>query len=326
MAKEFFQPSGADAVKIGGWKKWAILAGVAVFFIIFSPVTCVGKTERGVKVTLGAVQDGVYQPGPVFHWPIIEEVKTFSTVPNKIEVEIPVDKNGAITTDNQTVGTTFDVYWQYDQARICEIARNYSGSGVADLINTNTKSAIKAVIGTYTIFDLAPKQTEATGKIAGMLIENTAKYPVKIVDVKAINYDWSDEFDKAIATTQKLKQEVLQKEQEVSKATLDYQKQVAEAEAQKKVTIANAEAQKEAAIAESQGELESAKLKRDAKIAEGEGIRKYNDLVAVNWGIELKKLELEIEMARVTKWDGHYVPAQNFTPLPLNIKAGVQGD
>ena len=326
MAKDFFQPSGSGAVKTGGWKKWAIIAVVVVFFVIFSPVTCVGKTERGVKVTMGAVQDGVYAPGPVFHWPMIEEIKTFSTVPNKIEVQIPVDKNGAITTDNQTVGTTFDVYWKYDETRICEIARNYVGTGVGDLINTNTRSAIKAVIGTYTIFDLAPRQTEATNKIAAMLTENTSKYPVRIVDVKAINYDWSDEFDTAIATTQKLKQEVLQKEQEVSKATLDYQKQVAEAEAKKKVTIANAEASKEATIAESQGALESAKLRRDAKIAEGEGIKKYNDMVSTNWNIELKKLEIQLEMARVAKWDGHYVPAQNFTPLPLNIKAGVQGD
>ena len=317
MAKEFF---GAveQAPKSGKWKIWAGLAAVLVFFIIFSPVTCVGKTERGVKVTLGAVQEGVYPSGPVFHWPVIEEIKTVSIAPTKLTVEIPVDKNGAITTDNQTVGTTFDVYWQYDETKVCDIMRKYTATGVTDLIATNTKSAIKNVIGSYTIFDLAQKQTETTSKIMGMLAANVDKYPVKIVDVKCINYNWSEDFDKAIATTQKLKQEVLQKEQDVSKATLDYQKQVAEAEAQKKVTIANAEADKAAAIAKAQGELEAAKLQRDAKIAEGEGIKKFNDMIAVNWGIELRKRELEIELARVEKWNGQYVPAQNFTPIPLN--------
>lgn len=322
MAKEFFGGESGSSGS-GKWKKWAIFACVLIFLIIFSPVTCVGKTERGVKVRLGAVQEGVYQAGPVIHWPVIEEIKTVSMAPTKLTVEIAVDKNGAITTDNQTVGTTFDVYWKYDENKACDIQRNYTSTGVVDLIDTNTKSAIKNVIGSYTIFDLAQKQTETTGKIMEMLVANVAKYPVKIVDVKCINYNWSDDFDKAIATTQKLKQEVLQKEQDVSKATLEYQKQVAEAEAQKKVTIANAEAAKEAVIAKAQGDLEAAKLQRDAKIAEGEGIKKFNDLIATNWGIELKKRELEIRLAEVKQWNGQYVPAQNFTPIPLSTSGMI---
>ena len=307
MPKYFERESRTDSAKTGAIvKKIVIIAAAILLALICNPVSCVNASERGLKFRFGEVQNKVYNPGIVTHIPFIEEVKTYSIVPNKELVSIDVGKDGAITTDNQTVGTKFEVYWRLDEARLLEYAKSYSTERLAEIISMNTKSAIKTVIGSYTIFDLAAKQQETTGKVAKLILDNTAKYPVIIVDVKNTNYDWSDDFDEAIKTTQKLKQEVLQKEQDVSKQTLEYQKQVAEAEAQKKVVIANAE-----------GQLEAAKLAKEAKIAEGEGIKRYNELVAVNWNIELKKMELDIEKTRVEKWDGHYVSNNNYGPIPV---------
>ena len=315
MPKYFEQESKTDSSSAGSVIKMIVIT-VAVLFValIFNPVSCVNASERGLKFRFGEVQNKVYMPGIVTHIPFIEQVKTYSIVPNKEIVAIDVGKDGAITTDNQTVGAKFEVYWRLDEAKLLDYARSYSNERLAEIISMNTKSAIKTVIGTYTIFDLASRQQETTGKVANLIFDNTSKYPIIVVDIKNTNYDWSDDFDEAIKTTQKLKQEVLQKEQDVSKQTLEYQKQVAEAEAQKKVVIANAEAQ-----------LAAAKLSKEAKIAEGEGIKRYNELVAMNWNIELKKMELEIEKARVERWDGHYVPAQNFTALPLGTTSGVIG-
>jgi len=298
-------------------KKVAIGLGIILLALILNPVSCVGKSERGIKLRLGAVQDGVLLPGVALKIPVIESIDTYSIVPNKEIISIPVGNEGAITTDNQTIGATFEVYWKYKDTRIAEIAREYTNARLTELISTNTKAAIKSTIGSYTIFDLASKQTIITSGVLNILKENTAKYPVEIVEVRNTNYTWSDDFDKAIKETQKMKQEVLQKEQEVSKATLEFSKQVAEADAKRKVTETQAEAKMNATIIEARGALESAKLNKQAKIEEGLGIKSFNESLAANLSTELKLRELSNELARIEKWDGKYVSVQNYTPIPI---------
>lgn len=101
-------------------------------------------------------------------------------------------------------------------------------------------------------------------------------------------------------------QQVKQKEQELL---------IAEQEAQKQVKVA--EATKTALITQAEGDKEAAALRADAKALEGEGIRKYNEAVALNWGIELKKIELENERLRINRWNGVYVPTNNYGPIPV---------
>ena len=135
-----------------------------------------------------------------------------------------------------------------------------------------------------------------------------AEYPIEITEVKILNYDWSDVFDAQIEQTMTKTQEVKGKAQELL---------IAEQEAQK--VVKTAEANKQALITEAEGEKEAARLNAEAKALEGEGIRKYNQSVQANMNLELKIRELEIAKIKAERWNGQYVPTNNYGPIPVQL-------
>jgi hypothetical protein len=94
-------------------------------------------------------------------------------------------------------------------------------------------------------------------------------------------------------------------------------------QAEQELLITQQNAQKK--VKEAEADKQATQLQAEAKALEGEGIRKYNDSVATNWDIELKKLQLQIELKRVEKWNGIYVPNNMYGPIPVNTSGGVQG-
>jgi regulator of protease activity HflC (stomatin/prohibitin superfamily) len=262
----------------------------------------------------GAVKDGVLQPGIQTHVPLLEKIQKYSIVPSEIKMEIPVGAAGAITKDNQTVGVVVTAFWKYDEDLVTDIARNYTEDRIKTIIKSTGEAAVKNTIGQYTIFDLAVAQSEITDKIKNIVTASLNQYPVVLTDVKLTNYDWSNEFDLQIQETMNRAQQVRQKEQELETAKLEAQKQVAVAQAGRDATVARAE-----------GEKIRVTLEAEAKVLEGEGIRKYNDAISQNLNIELRLRELEIEKIRVEKWDGKYVPNNMYGPIPLNSQGGIQG-
>jgi regulator of protease activity HflC (stomatin/prohibitin superfamily) len=296
-----------------------VKAGIAVLVLVLAvvlcnPLSCVGPNQRGVKILFGAVKESVLLPGIQTHIPLAERIQKYSIVPAEIKMEIPVGAQGAITKDNQTVGVIVTAFWRYAEDRIPEIAKSYTEDRLKTIIKSTGEAAVKNAIGQYTIFDLAISQTEITEKIKTSIISSLGQYPITLTDVKLTNYDWSDEFDRQIAETMNRAQQVRQKEQELETAKLESQKQVAVAQAERDATIAKAE-----------GEKQRVALEAEAKVLEGEGIRKYNEAIAQNLNIEISLRELEIEKIRVERWDGKYVPNNMYGPIPVNTQGGIQG-
>lgn len=303
-------------------------AGVIIVLIIvgimLNPFVIVGPTERGVVVELGKVQDQVLQPGLHMRNPVIQEIKTYTVTPFEFDFTIAVGKDGAITSDNQTIGAKLNLYWSYKPEEVTTIARQYSKESLESILQSSLIASVKATLGKYTIFDLAKNQTKLSNEALAELKDLTAKYPILITQLNLTNFDWSDSFDKNIEETQNKAQQVNQKEQELKIADLESQKQVKIAESQRNALIAKAEGEKQQQILIAQGELEATKLKAEAKVLEGEAIRKYNEKIAQNLNVQVKLKELENEAARIAKWNGEYVPTNNYGPIPVQT-GGIQG-
>lgn len=212
----------------------------------------------------------------------------------------------AITKDNQTVGTTVTVFYKYNIGKISDIYREYGMTQIENITFKTVLESFKKVIGTYTIFEIANNQQDIITKMIESVKAESAKYPITITDVKITNFDWSDKFDAQIEATMARAQEVKQKEQELL---------VTENEANKRVK--EAEATKQSMIKEAEGEYESAKIRAQAKILEGEGIRKYNESIAKNLNVEIKLKELEIQKIQAERWNGTRVPTYWYAPIPI---------
>lgn len=284
---------------------WVVALIVLIIIAVNRPFATVDSSERGIVYRLGAVQDEVLTEWFHVLTPFFDSVKMVPIVPTALDVNVPVDAQWAITKDNQTIGVDMTMFYKYDENQLVNIAKNYGFDMIKSKIQRDLNEAFKQVIGTYTIFDVASKQEEIRTLVLSGFINKIGEYPVIIDDVKITNYDWSQSFDDQIAMTMQIAQEAKQQEQQLKKVEIEAQQQVAKAEANKQAEALNAEAMR----------------------LKWEGIRDYNAAITANpknMELELKLKQLEIEKLRVEKWNGVYVPINNYGPIPVSTNTSNQ--
>jgi len=281
------------------WLKWLIgLFVTVVLLVAFRPFTTVKSTERGVVYKFGAVNSKL---GEWLHFviPFVESVKKIPITPQEMDLELPVAENGAITKDNQTIGANISIFYRFNDAEILDLAKNYGVDIVKQKVQKDTLEAFKQAIGQNTIFDVAQNQEKIRSQVKKMTNEKIGEYPVVIDDIKISNYDWSEEFDNQIASTMKIAQEAKQQEQQLKKVEIEAQQAVKKAEANKEAERLNAEAME----------------------LKGKGVRAYNDAITSNqrnMELEIQLKKLEIEKIKAEKWNGQYVPINNYGPIPVS--------
>ena len=68
---------------------------------------------------------------------------------------------------------------------------------------------------------------------------------------------------------------------------------------------------------EAETALEVAQLQAEAKKVEADALAYYNEKVAENLEVELELKKLEVEKARVEKWNGQYVSTYQYGAIPV---------
>ena len=289
------------------WLKWLIGLFIAVVvLVVFRPFTTVKSTERGVVYKFGAVNSKLWE-GLHFIIPLVESVKKIPITPQEMDLELPVAENGAITKDNQTIGANISIFYKFNDAEILDLAKNYGVDIVKQKVQKDTLEAFKQAIGQNTIFDVAQNQEKIRSQVKKMTNEKIGEYPVVIDDIKISNYDWSEEFDNQIASTMKIAQEAKQQEQQLKKVEIEAQQAVKKAEANKEAERLNAEAME----------------------LKGKGVRAHNDAITSNqrnMELEIQLKKLEIEKIKAEKWNGQYVPINNYGPIPVSRNRANQGE
>jgi regulator of protease activity HflC (stomatin/prohibitin superfamily) len=300
--------------------KGLIPAIVIIILVIFVwPFSIVKATERGIRYMFGEATNNVLEPGIHVHTPFVGEIRTWSIVPNKLAIDIPIDNGGAISKDNQIIGARLIVYWNYDESRVYEAATKYTGKAIENMLASQANASIKTVIGSYTIFDLAANQETIGSRVMESMVKQVTSYPIQLTQLNISNFDWSPEFDTQIQATMNAAQQVKQAEQKANIAEQENRRLSIEAEAQAKAQIARAEGELRQSELNAQARIIRANAERDARIAEGEGIRQYNQLIAQNLQTEIRLRELEIELERAKRWNGVEIP----TYLPLTPAGGI---
>ena len=282
-----------------------VFAGIIFALLIWlcnNSCSIVNANERAIKVKLGQVVGDTLQPGVVVHTPFITQVKTYSIVPKTYEVTFSCGNDGAITRDMQTVGSTVVVRYAYDENRIVDIVKRYTDTQIQSAMKDNVKASLKETVGGYSIYDLVEKQNEVTTKVAAAVLDRMTDYPITISQTTITNWDWSDDFDRQIKETANRAQEVKKAEQDLK---------LAETNAQKQVKVAEAN-------------LQAEKLNAEAERVKADATAYANAKMAQNLNVEIKLKELENERLRIEKWDGHYVPTNNYGPIPVQ-SGSIQG-
>lgn len=289
---------------------WILFSALFLFSL---GATIINSDARGLKFTLGAISEKPLSPGLHFNVPFIQHIKKVTIQPIEVNFEVSVGADGAITKDNQTIGAQITFFYVYKENELPIMWKSFGEEKIKSITMKSVSESFKAQVGKHDIFVLPISQDSIRIKTLRQARGMMKNYPIELTELKINNYDWSDDFDAQIKETMNRSQQVKQKEQELLITEQEAQKKVKEAEAEKTASITRAEGEKAAAV-----------LKAEAKAAEGEGIRKYNESIARTIEIQLKLRQLDIEEKRVDKWDGHYVPNNNYGPIPVQ-SGNIQG-
>lgn len=298
-------------------KTMIVIGAIAVIIITMTMAgfDTIQQRERGVEYFLGKRVGEKIMPGVKWHAPFVSEIKKYPITPKNAGIKFSYGQDAAVTKDMQSIGLEANITYKYDEANILRIADEFGDSIIEDTFKRNLAPAVKTVIGKYSIYDVTAQQDEITKEVQTEFTRIMAELnmPVIIMKVSVSNFDWSPDFDRSIQQTMQSAQEAKKAEQDLKIVEVNSQKRVKEANAELEAQKLKAEAMRVTA----QGEA-------DSKRIEGQGIADYNKSIASNQQLELKLKELEIERLRVAKWDGHYVPTNNYGPIPIQ-QGGMQG-
>ncbi len=214
---------------------------LVVIVIAASSFVIVQAGHTGVVVTLGKVDDTVWQEGLHFKIPIIQEVVMIDNRITKLEVDTE-----AFSKDLQTVSTTLAINYRVDTSKSYSIYKNIGKDYEAVLVIPAVNEVLKSTTALYTAEESVTNRTLVSDGLIEGLNEKLNEIGLFVTDVNIINFDFSEAYITAIEEKQVAQQQLLKAETEKQTAITN-----AEAEAEATKIRAEAEAEANRILAES---------------------------------------------------------------------------
>ncbi|MCD7803775.1 MAG: prohibitin family protein [Oscillospiraceae bacterium] len=214
-----------------------ILIAIVVIIILANCITVVSAGHTGVLVTLGKVEDNVFQEGLHFKAPFIQEVIEIDNRITKLEVSTE-----AFSKDLQTVSTTLAINYRVDTSMSYSIYKNVGSDYEMVLITPAVNEVLKATVSQYTAEESVTNRTLISDGLLEGLNEKLNDSGLYITDVNIIDFDFSEAYITAIEEKQVAQQQLLK------------------AETEKETTITNAEAEAEAMKIQAEAEAEANRI------------------------------------------------------------------
>lgn len=252
-----------NASSVGWLGKWiGLLVLLVVAFALLNPVSIVQSGTRGVLTTFGKVDPVPLDEGIHFVMPMISRVHMIDVRLQKSE-----GKGVAASRDLQQVQIAAALNWRLDPALVADIFQKIGNEDAvaSRVIEPAAQEATKAVSAQYTAEELVTKRIEVSQKIRDALEQRLRRHGVIVDNLAAVNYDFSQVFDKAIEAKVEAEQKKLTAERDLERIKVEA----------------------EQALAKARGEAEALKAKR---------LEITPDL------LRLKQLENEGDA--IKKWDG----------------------
>lgn len=236
---------------------------IFVILVLFlgplSPWYIVPPGHRGVVVQLGAVK-GEMAEGFHFRIPIMQKVVDVNVQIQKSETE-----SIAASKDLQTVTSKIALNYHVNPSAVAKIFQTIGLSYDTKIIDPAVQEVMKAVTAKYTAEELITKRQHVAQEIQELLTSRLNKSDIKVDAFSIVNFQFSDEFNKAIESKQTAEQLALKAQRDLQRIKI---------EAEQKVAGAKAEA-------------EALRIQKEQVTAE-----------------LIKLREIEVQKQAVEKWDG----------------------
>jgi len=210
-------------IKIG-----TIFVVALVVFLIF--ICCCFKVvdagHTGVKVNLGKVSDTVLREGLHFKAPFITKIVQINNRVLKTEVE-----SNAASKDLQSISSKVAVNFRVDPSSSAIIYRNVGNDYTEVIVNPAIQECVKSVLARYNAEQLITNRAAVSTEMEKEISQKINPYGLNVEILNIINFDFSEEFNKAIEAKQTAQQQALKAEQDLVRVKIEAEQMVEKAKA-----------------------------------------------------------------------------------------------
>ena len=211
---------------------------LVLLVVASSSIVTVQSGTVGVVSVLGAVRDQTMGPGLHVKVPFITTVTKLDVQTQKIEVD-----TSAASKDLQTVEVTAAINYHINPMGAPELYRSLGMNYESRIIAPAIQESIKSVVARFSAEQLITQRQVVSVAIKDELAEKVGTYHIVTDEFNITNFDFSDEFNRAVEAKQTAQQEALKAEQELQRVKIEAQQQVEQAKAQAEATQARADAE-----------------------------------------------------------------------------------
>lgn len=243
MRQDFGGFRGND--QFGSNRTMTLLIGLGVVLllaalILLNSYTIVEAGTRGVLKNFGQIV-GVLGEGLHFRAPFISAVTVVDVKTQRYE-----SNASAASRDLQIVSTQIVLNYRPDPNTVDVLVREIGTDYERRIVDPAVQEALKAATANFTAEELITKRPQVSSAIQEVLVSRLASRGIIVESVAITDFNFSDEFTRAIEAKQVAEQDALRAENELRRAQIEAQQQVARAEAEAKARLEVARAEAEA--------------------------------------------------------------------------------
>ena len=217
-----------------------------ILILGFNSFTVVKAGHTGVVVNLGKVSNNVLEEGLHFKIPFVSEIVQIDNRVLKTEVE-----SVAASKDLQTISSKVSINYRVNRASSADIYKNVGNDFTNVIVNPAIQECVKSVAAKYTAEQLIAERPTVSMEMEQAISEKINPYGLSIEVFNIVNFDFSEEFNKAIEAKQTAQQEALKAEQDLARIKVEAQQTVEKAEAEAEAyRLKNAELSEEVIMME----------------------------------------------------------------------------
>ncbi len=206
--------------------KAAVICICILLAFALRPFKIIGAGERGVVLHFGAVENVVLNEGLHFRMPIYTSIEVVDVKTQKLQ-----GKAEAFSKDIQAVATELALNYHVRPELANKLWQEVGEMYVERLIDPAIQESVKAATAKFTAQGLVEERPKVKEEIKLELIKRLENY-FAVDEFSIVNFDFSDEYEKAVEAKQVAQQSALKAENDLKRIKVEADQRIAEATAE----------------------------------------------------------------------------------------------
>lgn len=203
------------------------IVGVLLFVTGCSSCKQIPAGNTGIKVRMGAVQESSLNEGINFKLPFIEKIVLMDNRTQKTSAE-----GNASSSDMQSVDYKVAVNFRVNPEKSATLFQKVGESYSDTIISPSIQESTKSVMAKYTAEGLIQNRVVIGEEIRKALEEKIGNYGIVIESIAIENFNFSEEFNKAIEAKQTAQQQALKAQEDLNRIKIEGEQKIVQAQAE----------------------------------------------------------------------------------------------